>query len=108
VLTEHNKSIDDNAFASIFNSARVRLTSNHIRARLLAPNSGDEPASAIFIGARNNDIVVQKNKVESASGNGIDITNTGPGSAGTARTSRPGPEHLDRERRRHLPAARPL
>ena len=83
VLLEHNKSIDDNAFASIFNSTRVRLTSNHIRARLLAPNSDDEPASAIFIGARNNDIVVQTNKIKSASGNGIDITNTGAGSAGT-------------------------
>ena len=77
VRIEHNKSVDDRAFASIFNSARFRLTSNSIRARLLLPNSVQEPASAIFIGARNDGIVVQKNKIKSASGNGIDITNTG-------------------------------
>jgi nitrous oxidase accessory protein NosD len=82
ILIEHNKSVDDMAFASIFNSTRVRLTSNHIRARLLAPDSDDEPASAIFIGARNDDIVVQKNKIKSTSGNGIDITNPGAGGVG--------------------------
>jgi hypothetical protein len=82
VLIENNKSVDDMSFASIFNSTRFRVTSNWIKARV-----GDEqfpgPASAIFIGARNNDIVVQKNKIKSASGNGIDITNTGAGGAGT-------------------------
>jgi hypothetical protein len=80
VLIEHNKSVDDRAFASIFNSNRFRLTSNHIRARLIEPGADlDDPrrASAIFIGARNDDIVVQKNKIKSASGNGIDVTNTG-------------------------------
>lgn len=83
VLIEHNKSVDDLSFASIFNSTRVRITSNWIKARV-----GDEqfpgPASAIFIGARNDDIVVQKNKIKSASGNGIDITNTGAGGVGIA------------------------
>ncbi len=83
VLIEHNKSVDDLSFASIFNSTRVRVTSNWIKARV-----GDEqfpgPASAIFIGARNDDIVVQKNKIKSASGNGIDITNTGAGGVGIA------------------------
>jgi nitrous oxidase accessory protein NosD len=76
VLIEHNKSVDDLSFASIFNSTRVRITSNWIKARV-----GDEqfpgPASAIFIGARNDDIVVQKNKIKATSGNGIDITNSG-------------------------------
>lgn len=77
VVIEHNKSVDDMSFATIFNSTRVRVTSNWIRARVNAPPFTDEPASAIFIGARNNDILVQKNKIKSASGNGIDISNTG-------------------------------
>ena len=86
MLIEHNKSVDDRAFASIFNSTRVRLTANHIRARVIEPAARLDDrrrASAIFIGARNDDIVVQQNKVKSTSGNGIDITNTGAGSAGT-------------------------
>jgi nitrous oxidase accessory protein NosD len=77
VLIEHNKSVDDMSFATIFNSIRVRVTSNWVRARVNDPPFTDEPASAIFIGARNNDIVVEKNKIKSASGNGIDISNTG-------------------------------
>ena len=87
VLIEHNKSVDDLSFVTMFNSTRVRVTSNRIRARV-----GDRlfpgPASAIFIGARNDDVVVQKNKIESASGNGIDITNTGGNrTAGTPPTN---------------------
>jgi nitrous oxidase accessory protein NosD len=86
VVIEHNKSVDDLSFATMFNSRRVRVTSNWIRARV-----GDRdfpgPASAIFIGARNRDVGVQKNKIKSASGNGIDISNTGgnrtPGPAPT-------------------------
>jgi nitrous oxidase accessory protein NosD len=77
VLIEHNKSVDDRTFASIFNSTRVRLTSNRIQALLLEPFSEKDAASAIYIGARNDDIVVQKNKITSAGGNGIDITNSG-------------------------------
>jgi hypothetical protein len=91
VLIEHNKSVDDRAFASIFNSNRFRLTSNHIRARLIEPGADlDDPmrASAIFIGARNDDIVVQKNKIKSASGNGIDVTDSGePGTDDQAPTN---------------------
>jgi nitrous oxidase accessory protein NosD len=87
IVIEHNKSVDDKTFASIFNSTRVRVTSNWIRARVNEPPFTDDPASAIFIGARNDDIVVQKNRVKSASGNGIDISNTGgnrtPGPAPT-------------------------
>jgi hypothetical protein len=76
LLIEHNKSVDDLSFATIFNSARVRLTSNWIQARV-GDTKFPGPASAIFIGARNDDIVVQKNKITSASGNGIDLSNTG-------------------------------
>jgi len=72
------------SFATIFNSTRVRVRSNWVQARVDDPPFTDEPASAIFIGARNNDIVVEKNKVVSASGNGIDITITnGQGDPGT-------------------------
>ena len=76
ILIEHNKSVDDMSFASIFNSTRVRVTSNWIQARLLLPFDEEKATSAIFIGARNDDIVVQKNKITSAGGNGIDISNT--------------------------------
>jgi nitrous oxidase accessory protein NosD len=71
---DHNTSIDDVSFATIFGSSRVRLTANKVKARVPAFL---EPASAIFIGARNDDVVVLKNKVTSASGNGIDVTNSG-------------------------------
>ena len=74
MLIEHNRSVDDRTFASIFNSTRFRLTSNHIQARLLDPFFEEKAASAIYIGARNDDIVVQKNKITSAGGNGIDVT----------------------------------
>jgi Right handed beta helix region len=88
VLIEHNKSVDDRTFASIFNSTRFRLTSNHIQARLLDPFSEELAASAIYIGARNDDIVVQKNKITSAGGNGIDVTNSGePGTVPAAPTN---------------------
>jgi nitrous oxidase accessory protein NosD len=76
VLIEHNKSVDDMSFATIFNSTRVRLTSNWIQGRVNDPPFTDKAASAIFIGARNVDVVVQKNKVTSTTGNGIDITDT--------------------------------
>jgi hypothetical protein len=76
------------SFATIFNSTRVRVTSNWIQARVNEPPFTDVPASAIFIGARNDDIIVQKNKIISASGNGIDLRNTGgKGSAGPAPTN---------------------
>jgi nitrous oxidase accessory protein NosD len=88
VLIEYNTSVDDMSFASIFNSTRVRLTSNWIQGRVNDPPFTDEPASAIFIGARNDDVVVQKNKVTSTTGNGIDITDTnGQGDPGTSPTN---------------------
>jgi Right handed beta helix region len=74
LLIDHNTSVDDLSFATIYGSSKVRLTANKVRARV---GEGVGPASAIFIGARNDDIVVQTNKVRSASGNGIDVTNSG-------------------------------
>jgi nitrous oxidase accessory protein NosD len=76
LIIEDNKSVDDLSFLTIYNSARVRVTRNWIRARVGDPVFKG-PASAIFIGARNDDIAVYKNKVVAASGNGIDVTNTG-------------------------------
>jgi parallel beta-helix repeat protein len=76
IVIEGNESVDDKTFASIFNSSRVRLTANLIRARVDDPEFPDR-VSAIFIGARNHDVVVTRNRVMSASGNGIDVTNTG-------------------------------
>jgi nitrous oxidase accessory protein NosD len=75
VLVDHNQSVDDRTFASFFASATVRVTRNHVRARVGVP-AGQE-ASAIFVGARNDDVVVEKNKVTAASGDGIDVTDTG-------------------------------
>jgi hypothetical protein len=76
ILIEHNKSVDDMSFATIYNSTRLRVTANWIQGRVNDPDFKG-PASAIFIGANNDDIVVQKNKVTSTTGNGIDITDTG-------------------------------
>jgi hypothetical protein len=73
VLIDHNKSVDDLSFATIYNSSRVRVTHNSATARV-----GDThfpgPASAIFIGARNDRVLVHQNRVHSASGNGIDVS----------------------------------
>jgi Right handed beta helix region len=76
VVIEGNISVDDLSFAVIYNSTRVRVTGNDVRARV-----GDEkfpgPASAIRIGARDHDVVVDRNRIRSASGNGIDVTDAG-------------------------------
>jgi nitrous oxidase accessory protein NosD len=76
VLIDHNRSIDDLTFATIFSSSRLRLTHNSARDRLVDPHG---PASAIYIGARNEDVAVHRNRVRSASGNGIDVTDSGEG-----------------------------
>ena len=72
VLIDHNKSVDDLSFATIFSSSRVRLTHNSARERLV--DDPEHAASAIFIGARNDQVLVYQNRVHSASGNGIDVT----------------------------------
>jgi hypothetical protein len=76
VLIDHNKSVDDLSFATIYASTHVRLTHNSATARVGDPVFKG-PASAIFIGARNDDVVVHQNRVHSASGNGIDVTTSG-------------------------------
>jgi hypothetical protein len=76
ILVEGNTSVDDLSFAVVYNSSRVRVTGNDISARV-----GDKdfpgPASAIRIGARSHDVEVDRNRVRSASGNGIDVTDSG-------------------------------
>jgi hypothetical protein len=76
VLIDHNKSVRDLTFATIFSSTRLRLSHNDARNRLDGPADG---ASAIYFGARNKDIDVHRNRVRSASGNGIDVTPKGEG-----------------------------
>jgi Right handed beta helix region len=75
ILVEGNTSVDDLSFAVVYNT-RVRLTGNDITARV-----GDEdfpgPASAIRNGARSHDVVVDRNRIRSASGNGIHVTDWG-------------------------------
>ncbi len=73
VLIDHNRSVDDKSFATIYSTSRVRVTHNSVRARVDDPEF-PEPASAIFIGARNHRVLVHRNRVHSASGNGIDVT----------------------------------
>jgi Right handed beta helix region len=81
VLIDHNKSIGDLAFASIFNTSRARISDNYARDRV-GDSKFPGPASAIRIGARNDTITVHRNRVRSASGNGIDVTDVGePGKA---------------------------
>jgi Right handed beta helix region len=76
VLIDHNKSVRDLTLATIFSSTRLRLSHNDARNRLEGPADG---SSSIFIGARNKDIWVHRNRVRSASGNGIDVTPSGEG-----------------------------
>jgi hypothetical protein len=75
VVIDHNKSVDDLSFATIYSTTELRLTHNSATARV-----GDEhfpgPASAIFIGARTADVLVHANRVHAASGNGIDVTDS--------------------------------
>ena len=76
VLVARNKSIDDLSFATFFDATRVCISQNLIRARVDDPPFTDDGAAAIFIGARNNGVVVQHNKILSASGSGIDVRDT--------------------------------
>jgi hypothetical protein len=73
VTVERNKSIGDRSFATFFASSHVRLVANFIRGRPRDPT----PGSAIFIGARNKDVVVKRNHIEVTAGNGIDVRDTG-------------------------------
>jgi parallel beta helix pectate lyase-like protein len=68
VWIQRNKSINDRTFAAIYASSHMRLAGNTVQT-----NRVDKPGSAIFIGARNNGVVVSRNHIKSASGNGIDV-----------------------------------
>jgi hypothetical protein len=83
VLIDHNKSVDDKTFAAIFNTSRVQVSSNSVRARVDDPEFPEE-TSAVFIGARNHGVLVKHNRVWSASGNGIDVTDSGEPRTGNA------------------------
>jgi hypothetical protein len=84
VLIDHNKSIRDLTFATIFSSTRLRLSNNYARNRLVDPSGG---SSAIYIGTRNESIDVHRNQVRSASGHGIDVTPAGEDGNDPAPTS---------------------
>jgi nitrous oxidase accessory protein NosD len=73
VTVERNKSIGDRSFATFFASSHVRLVANFVSGRPDDPF----PGSAIFIGARNKDVLVKRNHVEATAGNGIDVRDTG-------------------------------
>jgi nitrous oxidase accessory protein NosD len=72
VFVKRNQSVDDMTFAAFYASSQVRVVDNLVMAR-----EGDRdfpgPTAAIFIGARSDHILVKRNRVKSASGNGIDI-----------------------------------
>jgi nitrous oxidase accessory protein NosD len=72
VTVEHNKSIGDRSFATFFATSHVRVVANFVRGRPGDPT----PGSAIFIGARNKDVLVKRNHVEATAGNGIDVRDT--------------------------------
>lgn len=73
MTVERNKSIDDRSFATFYASSHVRVVANFVRGRPDDPT----PGSAIFIGARNKDVVVKRNHIESTGGTGIDVRDTG-------------------------------
>jgi nitrous oxidase accessory protein NosD len=72
VFVKRNQSVDDMTFAAFYASSHVRVTDNLVMAREGDPDFPG-PAAGIFIGARNDHILVKRNRVKSASGNGIDI-----------------------------------
>jgi nitrous oxidase accessory protein NosD len=74
VWVERNKSVDDNTFAAFYASSHVRLVANTVRSN--RPGSDTDPPAAIFIGARNNDVVVAHNHIKSTHGTGIGVRNT--------------------------------
>jgi len=73
VTVERNKSINDRTFAAFYASSHVRLVANFVKRTRIDL----EPGSAIFIGARNDGVVVKRNHIELAGGNGIDVRDTG-------------------------------
>jgi hypothetical protein len=77
VRIEGNKSINDLSFAALYASADVQVVANFVRSEERGLTG---PASAIFVGARNRDILVKANHIKAASeGSGIDVRNSGAG-----------------------------
>src|SRR6266508_4496018 len=77
VRIEGNKSIDDLSFATFYASADVQLVANFVRSEERGLTG---PGSAIFVGARNRNILVKANHIKAASeGSGIDVRNSGAG-----------------------------
>jgi hypothetical protein len=74
VRVECNKSIHDNSFATFYATTDVQVVANTVRNED-PPSTYD--ASAIFIGARNRDILVKANRIKSANGTGIDVRDSG-------------------------------
>jgi Right handed beta helix region len=68
-----NTSVDDNSFATFYTSTDVQIVANTVRSEAIF----DDPASAIFVGAGNRDILVKYNRIKSANGNGIDVRDSG-------------------------------
>jgi parallel beta-helix repeat protein len=89
VFVKRNQSVDDMTFAAFYASSHVHVAENQVAAR-----EGDTmfpgPAAGIFVGARNHHIVVKRNRVTSASGNGIDVRS----SAGDPKLPKAAPEHV--------------
>jgi nitrous oxidase accessory protein NosD len=85
IRVERNKSIDDHTFAAFYASSHLRLVANTVRSDRSGPPMPDlEPGSAIFIGARNKDVVVAHNQIKSTDGNGIDVRDSTPTERGPA------------------------
>jgi hypothetical protein len=73
VRIECNKSVDDNSFVTLYASTDVQVVANTVRSE----KTFKDPASAIFVGARNRNILVKANHIKSANGNGIDVRDSG-------------------------------
>jgi hypothetical protein len=78
VWVERNKSIDDTSFATFYATSNLHIASN------VVSNGRDQEGSAIYIAERSRGVIVECNAIESASGDGITITDRdGHGDPGT-------------------------
>jgi hypothetical protein len=69
VLIDHNKSVDDKTFAAIFNTSRVQVSSNSVRARVDDPEFPEETSASgepRTDNAAPTGVVVRKNKATGA------------------------------------------
>jgi nitrous oxidase accessory protein NosD len=89
VFVKRNQSVEDMTFAAFYASSHVHVADNLVAAREGDPKFPG-PAAGIFVGARNHHIVVKRNRVTSASGNGIDVRS----SAGDPKLPAVAPEHI--------------